>query len=66
MTVSNIELARSKFFKKLPQRIECTKCNKHRQKEKFGVRLMNKPQVIKGKQEPIFLRQSYCNDCRNE
>ena len=60
-----LETGRKRFFAKLPKRITCTKCEKNRNKDQFGVRLMNRNEVDKGKPAK-FLRQSYCNDCRHE
>jgi hypothetical protein len=66
MTQTTLENARKKFFTALPKRIDCTKCQKSRKKEMFGVRLMNGPEVKTKKADPIFRRQSYCNVCRHE
>lgn len=65
MTQTGIEKARRKFYGTLPKRITCTKCKASRNKDQFGVRLMNRNDVAKGKPAK-FLRQSYCNECRHE
>lgn len=60
----SIARARQAFFKNLPKRLECPHCGQHRAKEKFGVRLVNRDEVVKGKAKPQFFRQSHCNTCR--
>lgn len=64
VTAKSIEAARTRFFKALPKRLHCPKCDQHRKKESFGVRLVNKDAALKGQQKPQFFRQSHCNTCR--
>jgi hypothetical protein len=59
-----IENARRRFFAQLPKRLECPCCGQQRKKDAFGVRLVNRPDVVKGKATPQFFRQSHCNTCR--
>lgn len=65
MTERGIEQARTHYFRKLPYRIKCTSCAKSKKKEAFGVRLMNREDVLTKGKEAIFLRQSYCTTCRH-
>jgi hypothetical protein len=64
VTEKQIEKARNNFLKALPQRLTCPHCKQNRKKENFGVRLVNRPEVEKGKAKPQFFRQSHCNTCR--
>jgi hypothetical protein len=63
---TKIERARKAFFNKLPAKIHCDRCDKTRAKEKFGVRLMNGPDIEKDATvKPRFQKQPFCNTCRH-
>jgi hypothetical protein len=69
ISLSDVELKElGKEFreKELPKRHTCPKCEKTRDRDQFGVRLMNGPALREGKAVlPVFRIQSYCTPCRS-